>query len=251
MSIYLKVIALFWLLIVISSAGNSQSFDVGDVAPPSTRIEQTQIYRTGPIVFEEKYRLLVDINCRNNRLIIDVIGKGGSAVNKIQVLDDTTVSISLNSTAFIRHVRPVDFLIRKTFNIYVSLDKDTARFKAEYREGEILLKEKAESWFIEPEPILTLPDLSFWIISNEPKVLERIEEHFGKKRLANRISLEEGYYRCFPGGFIERKGKKSQCISGYVCFFTCKNEFDIERAIESAKKEGKEKVILGYMEFPR
>lgn len=243
---YLRI-SLF-LAAFILTAGNihSQSYEVSDTAPPSTHTLRTYDLSTINILFEEKYRLLVDVDCNTGKLIVDVKLNGGSIVNGIKLIDDSILNISLAPSAYTEGRRISDkIVIPSSFLIRVNLENDTAVFHATCSNDQIQVTTEKESWFIEAEPLLKLPVHSFWIISDELKVINRIKDSLNTEKLSQNIILEGGYYRCFPTGYVWRKGIRNECSKGPVYFFICDIDMDIHQVELIVKSIGCNSVLFG------
>ena len=111
----------------------------------------------------------------------------------------------------------------------VNLDNDTAMFYVNYTDDNIDVSIAEESWFIESEPLLQLPRYTLWIISNDFKRMNIVKDSLIGNTIAQNIILKDGYYRCFPTGYVWEKHKRNECAIGSLFVFKCKNDSDAKQ----------------------
>ena len=245
--IYVKILWLLAVGLLVTWNAYSQSYDVSDAVPPSRSVWESYEITPVSILFTEKYRLLVDIDCHTGQLIIDVRLKGGSVASNIDISRDSVIDISLISSALWLQPRVSGIIaVPLSFTINVSLENDTATFHVGYSDEEIHISMDKESWFIEPEPLLKLPANVFWIITGDGKAVGRISDELRKENLADMVILDKGYYRCFPGGYIRKRGNRNESLAGPVYFFVCNHQMSMARVDSLVNNSGDNRVLLGF-----
>lgn len=231
MSVYTRIVIHLMVLSALSCAAQSQSYDAGDGKPPEKHTLSTYEVTPISILFDEKYRLLVDVDCKTDQLIVDVKLKGGSVANTITVVGDSIIYISMMPSAESRRQQITgNIIVATAFKVLVNLDTDTATFYVNYADDTIDVSLAEECWFIEAEPLLQLPPFTIWIISDDLKYMNKIKDSLTNKNTAQYMTLSDGYYQCFPTGYVWERYRRNECIFGPVLFFNCNDEHNYQKA---------------------
>jgi len=203
----MRFLILLTFISCCSISAFTQGYDVDNNTPP--QIHSSTIFQADyPLV--EKWGLLIMPPCCNSiinntaDISISMISKGGFEPLSIQMTEDSTVEIMLQSTCFVRR-RTLDngFRLPYEFSLRVIFDTDTAEYKIAYDslKDSISIEEKGHNGdidFLYLETILNIPEEMSWIIFNrsEFKALRKFREAI--TNLAQPLILDDGYYRCMP-----------------------------------------------------
>ncbi len=230
------IIQVCYFFLLLISCAFPQSYDVEDASPPIFHTERTPLYADSPL-FKEKYCLILDRECEDGRLIIDVRIANGSRPFDIKLSGDT-VHVSLNATSFGKKrllTSPVIFPM--LFYLCIAMEGDTATYYVECDSisTAITVHEIAKAWFIEKEPIRRLPAGFFWIYQPSPsdaEIMENVKEKLNRESFAEYVVLDEGYYHCLPTPNVRIVDNRNLTDIGPIYFFRGNSSTDMKKVSE-------------------
>lgn len=196
-----------------------QSFDVEDSRAPEhhTTIEKR---RPGSLLMGGKYTLYIFRSCFSDQIKVDLRLKGGALPFNITQRKDSSIVISLTSTASSgEDLRSKNIIFRTPQKLWVVMGHDSAGYKIDFNNDPIAISIIKKSWFIELGEVLDLPGNVFTITIDQGNNSRRFLDSLIALNQIRKTVLDEGYYRCIPGGYIEKIRNRNRALFGFISFY--------------------------------